>query len=65
MIKNRAIIIFQQLYPSPLPQIQVSLLKDALRTLVVGVDFTSHTVDPSSPEGKVSTGAEVNKSLSN
>ena len=65
MIKNRAIIVFQQFHPSPLPQIQVSLLKDALQALIVGVDFLSQTVYSSSPEGKVNNGVEVNESLSN
>ena len=65
MIRNSAIIIFRQLHSSILSQIQVSLLKDVLQALVVGVDLTSHTVYPSSPEGKISTGAEVNNSLSN
>ena len=62
---NRTVKIFPQFHPSFLPQIQVSLLKDALHALVVGVDFTSHTVYPSSPKGKGNIGAEVNKSLSN
>ena len=65
MIKDRAIILFQQFHPSPLSQIQVSLLKDVLQALIVGVDFLSQTVYSSSPEGKVNNGVEVDESLSN
>jgi hypothetical protein len=49
MVVDVQVVVFDQLKPSSLPQIQLRLCEDVLQALVVGenVTFVSHQVMPS------------------
>ncbi|GKG42848.1 hypothetical protein Tco_0477146, partial [Tanacetum coccineum] len=52
MVMNLALVITKQLNPSPLPHIQLLLIKNVLKTFVIGIDNTLSTIQIMSPSLK-------------
>ena len=44
------VIVFQELYPSALAQIQITLRKNVLQTLVISVDLETLTIEVTPPQ---------------